>query len=199
MIYSVNGLYMNASFYNFFCKILGRRTGLDQQRQLLLSHCRGKTLEIGAGTGLNLAFYPNGLDLTLLEPDQSLSHAIPKRESLKIINGDAQHLPFPDKSFDTVVGTLVLCTIENVDQALAEIFRVLQPAGTLLLLEHIRPQQSVFAVLASLITPLWKQVAGGCHLDRNPEVYFKKNGYIIDKEHSFWRGCGRVWILNRPA
>jgi ubiquinone/menaquinone biosynthesis C-methylase UbiE len=98
-------------------------------------------LEIGAGTGLNLRHYPSGLDeLVLSEPDEGMAWRLRTRveragAKAQVVLADAEQLPFADESFDSVVGTLVLCTVTDLERSLAEIHRVLAPGGRLLFVE----------------------------------------------------------------
>jgi ubiquinone/menaquinone biosynthesis C-methylase UbiE len=123
---------------------LGERRGMAAHRRALLAGARGRVLEVGAGTGLNLAFYPASLDeLVLTEPDAAmrarLRRRVARRRPHATVAADrAEALPFADGSFDTVVCTLVLCTVPDPAAALAEFRRVLAPDGRLLFIEHLR-------------------------------------------------------------
>jgi ubiquinone/menaquinone biosynthesis C-methylase UbiE len=118
--------------------------GLSKRREELLAAARGRVLEIGAGTGANLAFYPAAVQsLTLAEPERPMVKRLARRVAgqtriASIVDAPAEQLPFPDASFDTVVVTLVLCTVTDPARALGEIRRVLAPGGRLLFLEHVR-------------------------------------------------------------
>jgi ubiquinone/menaquinone biosynthesis C-methylase UbiE len=132
-----------AAMYDPFLWI-GERAGMRGHRHDLLTQARGRTLEIGSGTGLNLLHYPDDLDsLVLAEPDPSmrrrLENPVLRSElDVKVIDAGAEHLPFGDATIDTVVSTLVLCTVDAPDTALHEIQRVLRPDGQLLFIEHVR-------------------------------------------------------------
>jgi ubiquinone/menaquinone biosynthesis C-methylase UbiE len=121
------------------------RDGLRDLRAELLASARGETLEIGAGTGHNLEHYPDSVArLVLAEPDPHMAkrlrpHAAEARgDAVEVIEAPAESLPFDDESFDTVVSTLVLCTVESPARAANEAHRVLRPEGRLLLIEHVR-------------------------------------------------------------
>ena len=124
--------------------------GLSDRRADLLADLRGDVLEIGAGTGLNLARYPSSPDrLVLVEPDPHMAKRLRDRVAseardfpVEVIAGSAEALPFDDASFDTVVSTLVLCTVDSPERAVAEIARVLRPGGELRLIEHVRDPHS---------------------------------------------------------
>lgn len=120
------------------------RAGLRQQRHDLLAQATGATIEIGAGTGLNLAHYPPPVTrLVLIEPDPHMARRLRRRAAVsgrdvEIINATAGRLPLPDASFDTAVVTFALCSVPDEQAALGEIARVLVPGGRLLFLEHVR-------------------------------------------------------------
>src|SRR3954469_9228356 len=102
---------------------LGERRGMAARRRDLLASARGRVLELGAGTGLNLRHYPDGVDLVLSEPDPAMRARLKRRagSAVPVVDAGAERLPFPDDSFDTVVSTLVLCTVADPDAALAEV------------------------------------------------------------------------------
>ena len=148
--------------------------GLRERRRALISSARGSTLELGAGTGLNLAHYgPEVEDLVLLEPDPHMASKLEERlraagrPRTRIVTGSAHRLPFGDASFDTVVGTLVLCTIPDPERALSEVARVLRPGGRLLFLEHVRSGDPGLARWQDRLRPVWSFVAGGCQCNRD--------------------------------
>ncbi len=177
------------------------RLGLRARRRELLARARGRALEIGAGTGLNFDVYPPGVELVALEPDASMRKRARRRAAgrpIGVVAGDAGALPFPDASFDTVVFTLVFCTVPDVDAALREAARVLAPAGRVLLLEHVRPEGALGG-LADRLTPPWRLVSGGCRLNGRPEASFKKAGLEPLEERRLWRGAGRAWILRKAG
>ena len=114
---------------------LGERRGMRRRRSTLLEDAVGRVVEIGAGTGLNVEHYPDAIgDLVLVEPDPAmrrrLTHRLRRRARVaRIVDSTAEHLPLPDASVDTVVSTLVLCTVDEPERALREIARVLRPDG----------------------------------------------------------------------
>jgi len=123
---------------------LGERRGMAARRRALLAQARGRVLELGAGTGLNLAHYPADVaTLVVSEPDAAMRARLARRveragRHARVVEASAEALPFADATFDTVVSTMVLCTVQDVGAALAEIRRVLAPGGRLLLIEHVR-------------------------------------------------------------
>jgi ubiquinone/menaquinone biosynthesis C-methylase UbiE len=146
--------------------------GLADWRRELLRSARGAVLELGAGTGGNLALYPEGLSrLVLSEPDRHmraiLQRKLGRRQDIEVLAAQAEALPLPARSFDTVVATLVLCSVDEPLRVLAEIHRVLRPGGMFLFLEHVGAPGGTWTRRAQgLVEPVWKRIAGNCHLTR---------------------------------
>jgi ubiquinone/menaquinone biosynthesis C-methylase UbiE len=165
-------------YARFFAAIYDRtlagaeRAGLTDRRKGLLSQAHGRTLEIGAGTGVNLEHYPAAVtDLVLAEPEEAMASRLDQRcaragRPAAIVRASAEHLPFEADSFDTVVATLVLCTVGDVEQALAEISRVLRPGGSLLFLEHVRSDDPKLARWQDRLNPIQQRIACGCNCNR---------------------------------
>jgi SAM-dependent methyltransferase len=151
---------------------LGERLGMASRRRALLAAARGRVLEIGAGTGLNLDHYPAGIDeLVLTEPVEPMARALERRAArlgidVRVHRSPAERLPFPDRSFDTVVSTLVLCTVEDPGRAVAEIRRVLRPGGQLLFIEHVRSERARWAWWQDRLERPWAAFGGGCRCNR---------------------------------
>ncbi len=150
------------------------RAGLAQQRATLLAQARGRVLELGAGTGLNLGHYDASIvtELVLTEPEEPMLRRLQPRASgneprARAIRAAAEELPFADASFDTVVSTLTLCTVEDPSAALNEALRVLAPGGRLLFLEHVRSGDARDARRQDRLAPLWRRVGHGCHPNRD--------------------------------
>jgi ubiquinone/menaquinone biosynthesis C-methylase UbiE len=147
--------------------------GLRDMRRGLLEKARGRTLEIGAGTGMNLELYPDAVtELVLTEPDGQMRVRLEKKlETLdrpaEVVGAGAEALPFPDASFDTAVATLVLCTIPDPEAALSEVARVLGPQGRLLFLEHVRAEDPKLAGWQDRLERPWGWFGRGCHPNRD--------------------------------
>jgi ubiquinone/menaquinone biosynthesis C-methylase UbiE len=160
--------------------------GLAERRAELLDGLNGEVLEIGAGTGLNLARYPATPDsLVLVEPDPHMAKRLrdrlasePPSFPARVIEASAEELPFADDSFDAVVSTLVLCTVDSPQRAAAEIARVLRPGGELRLIEHVRdPHSSGRARAQDLLERPWGWVAGSCHPNRDTRATLDAAGF----------------------
>jgi ubiquinone/menaquinone biosynthesis C-methylase UbiE len=157
--------------------------GLRQERANLLAHAYGDTLELGAGTGLNVEHYPKTLtSLTFIEPNVHMRKRLRGRvERLRpnaaILAGKAETLSFADSSFDTIVVTFVLCSVEDEDETLEEIARLLRPGGQLLFLEHVRDADPKIAHKQDHAPFLYGWM--GCHPNRVTEAAIKRSKLTI--------------------
>jgi ubiquinone/menaquinone biosynthesis C-methylase UbiE len=159
---------MFAFGYDYFLKAT-EEAGLRDMRRELLAEASGRTLEIGAGTGANVDHYPAAVgELVLTEPDRFMAGKLrakfPDRE---VVEAPAERLPFEDDSFDTVVLTLVLCTVPDPPGSLAEIARVLKPGGRFLFLEHVRSEDERLARWQDRLHKPWYLFGDGCHCNRD--------------------------------
>ena len=190
---------MNGFIYDFVLRPF-ELAGLAQLRAQLLAHAQGKILEIGSGTGINLPYYPRPSDVIGIEPDPSMLKKSIKRAHhfhARMMSGDAMSLPFKDEEFDTVVATLVFCTIPHPEEAIREVYRVLKPGGHFLLLEHVKMNNPALGKLQDLVTPVWKHLAGGCHLNRDPSPLLESNDFKIEEYRLIWQGLGKYWVLKK--
>ena len=185
-----------ASVYDGFMCPQERLLGIGRQRRRLVEEVQGRVVEIGFGTGLNLPHYPPVEQLVAVEPDPHMRRRAAKRLAsvelpfpVELLDAPAEQLPLPDGTADTVVACLVFCTIGDVRVALAEVRRVLAPDGRLLLLEHVRSDIPVVTWFQHAATPLWRNLAGGCHLDRRTVVEVEAAGFTF--EHLWRSGDGR--------
>ncbi|HVF02595.1 MAG TPA: class I SAM-dependent methyltransferase [Rubrobacteraceae bacterium] len=160
-------------------------------REWVCSRAQGEVLEIAAGTGRNLPFYPEGVRLTAVELSPGMLEIARRRAQelgvqAELRVGDAHDLPFPDASFDTVVATLALCTIPDDERAVAEAARVLRPGGLLLLLEHVRSPILPVRILQRAFNPLTVLIEND-HLLREPLGHIQVAGLVVEHlERSKW-------------
>ena len=146
------------------------KAGLGDMRRELLAQARGRCIEIGAGTGLNLEYWPADLEeLVLTEPDPHMSSQLRRKldRDARVVEAPAERLPFDDDHFDTAALTLVLCTVPDPAAALREIDRVLKPGGRLLFLEHVRAAEPGLARWQDRLETPWKWLGDGCHCNRD--------------------------------
>jgi ubiquinone/menaquinone biosynthesis C-methylase UbiE len=174
---------------------VGERAEVRAHRRELLRSARGRTVEIGSGTGLNLPHYPDDLDeLIMVEPDAAMRSRLRKSmrrsgRDARVVEAPAEELPFPDGSIDTIVSTFVLCTVGAPDLALQEIARVLHPNGQLLFIEHVRSESPWLAHWQDRLAGPWRRFARGCRCNRATAELIATSGFELDdmREPS-WRG-----------
>lgn len=162
---------------------------LAPQRQHIIGLAQGKVLEVGVGTGANLPFYSAAVQEVIgIEPEAAMlekakaflaKHPVQVKVDLQI--GDAHNLAFADQSFDTVIMCLVLCTIPDAERAMREAWRVLKPGGKVIFLEHVRAFTPGLAKVQDWVTPMWKHLGCGCHLNRNTEQAISQAGFRFEQ------------------
>lgn len=151
---------------------MNRRGGAEHRRRLL-SGLQGSVIDVGAGEGASFGLYPSTVtDVLAVEPDDYLRGLASHRAAsapvpVVVVAGSAEHIPAPDAGADAVVCSLVLCSVADQGKALAEIFRVLRPGGTLAYYEHVRSDVRLIAAAEDVLTPAWQRMAGGCHPNRD--------------------------------
>jgi ubiquinone/menaquinone biosynthesis C-methylase UbiE len=178
-------------WYDFFMGPLERKK-FKRVRQDLLKSATGKVLEIGSGTGVNFPLYRNAEHVLAIEPsqymiDQSLSKLKFAAVPIEMVNASAERLPFEDHTFDTVVATLVFCTIPNAEEAIDEIKRVCKPNGKILLFEHVKMENTVLSRMQEGLTPLWRKICDGCCLNRETLKAFTSRGLKIERVEKFYK------------
>src|SRR5262245_7830936 len=176
---------------------LGERQGMRDHRRALLARARGLTLELGAGTGLNLAHYPAGVELVLSEPEPAMRAALERRVSrsgrpVRVLSAPAEALPFAHATFDTVVSTMVLCTVQDAAAAVAEARRVLKPGGRLLFVEHVRAQSPGLARWQDRLARPWAAFAQGCHCNLDTEALLARELRLERVAPARWRGMPAI-------
>jgi ubiquinone/menaquinone biosynthesis C-methylase UbiE len=161
------------AWYGFLMRRIDE-VGLRETRREVLAGALGRTLDIGTGTGSNLSLFPDEVEeLVLAEPDSHMQRVLrakldeAPRPRTELVQAPAESLPFPDSSFDCVTCTMVLCTVPEPADALAEVARVLKPGGKFLFLEHVRSEDPGFARRQDWFEKPWRFIADGCHCNRD--------------------------------
>jgi ubiquinone/menaquinone biosynthesis C-methylase UbiE len=160
--------------------------GLREMRRETLAGASGRTIDLGAGTGVNRELYPGPVtELVLAEPDphmlKKLRAKVTEARSVKIVQAAAEDLPFEDDSFDTAVFTLVLCTVPDPRAALAEAARVLRPGGKLLFVEHVRSEDPGLARWQDRLERPWRFLGDGCHCNRDTIATIEASPFTIER------------------
>jgi ubiquinone/menaquinone biosynthesis C-methylase UbiE len=188
-----------ARFYDRALKAT-EENGLGAMRAALLAGARGRVIEVGAGTGVNVDLYGKIEDLTLVEPDAHMAAQLrariaarspgitaidswrlaPDAPPARLVEAPAEALPFADDTFDTAVATLVLCTIPDPVAAIAELARVLKPGGRLLFIEHVRSDDPDRARWQDRLEKPWRFMADGCHCNRDTEANLRASAFEIE-------------------
>lgn len=168
------------------------------QRALIVPKASGVVLEVGVGSGLNAEFYDKQRVKRVIGVDPYLQPLAQQRfdsAGITLLSKllSAETLPLEDNSVDSVVMTFTLCSIPNPMQALSEIKRVLKPCGTLYYAEHgLAPKPKLVGTIQQIITPMWKPVSGGCHLDRDIETLITQAGFEVSAQQGFTQGVNIV-------
>ena len=174
--------------------------GTRRKRRRLLQKAGGSVLEVGIGTGRNLAYYPRGVELTGIDiASRMLARARRRAGSLglsaALLEGDGRALAFEDDVFDTTVGTCVLCSVADPDAVVREMVRVTRPGGSILLLEHVRPRQRALGWLSDAATVLTRRLFGFRANRRTEEVVAAAGMEITEVTRAgIWRE-----IVGRPS
>jgi ubiquinone/menaquinone biosynthesis C-methylase UbiE len=181
-----------AFLYDFYDAPM-ERLGGERRRRRLLARARGRVLEVGIGTGINLERYPSGVRLIGVDiSSRMLARAVSRAAALRtapaLVRGDVERLPFPDRSFDTVVATCVFCSVADPVAGLRELARVVRDDGQVLLLEHVRPTNPALGLLADLVSPLTRRLMGPA-LNRRTEENVVAAGIRLLSVHreAVWR------------
>ena len=177
---------------------------INYQRKKIVPKVSGNVLEIGIGSGLNLPHYnvSNISNITALDPAEELTDIAKKRISeldldIDVINCGAEEIPLESKSFDSILVTYTLCSIENLDDSMKEIRRVIKDDGTLFFCEHGIAPDLKTKNWQNRINPIWKRLMGGCNINRNiPEIISNSNLEIVDLETMFLPSTPRIAGFN---
>lgn len=176
-------------------------TGLGRWRRWLIAETGlGPVLDVGCGTGRNLALLPAGTRAVGVDPcADSLRRARRRAPRALLVRGRAETLPFRDRAFATVTSGLVFCSVRDVPAGLAELRRVLRPGGALRMLEHVRSQHPWQAWLQDRLQPLWTRVTGGCHPNRETERDVEAAGFRIEAASRRAAGSMRRFVALPPT
>lgn len=192
----------------------GEERGMRKRRAALLERARGTALEIGAGTGANIGLYPPGVgEVILAEPFEPMRRRLQRKleasgVAARAIDAPAEAIPLPEDSVDTVVSTLVLCTVDFPDRAVAEIARVLRPGGELLFIEHVRSGTPRLARWQDRMETPWRHFGAGCRCNRDTLATLAAAGFAHEHEEIRWPGVppivsplvlGRAWRDRAPS
>ena len=160
---------------------------INYQRQKVVPLAKGKVLDIGIGSGLNIPFYNSdkidkviGIDPSheLIELAKELAND--SKASIELVIGSAESIPYPDNFFDTVLVTYTMCTIPNVEIANKEMWRVLKDDGRLIFCEHGLAPDKKISKWQNRIDPFWGKIAGGCHLNRDIQKLITDAGFSFE-------------------
>lgn len=171
---------------DFVAGSMEKKPFVQDARRRLLAPARGRVLEVGTGTGFNARYYPESAgDVTLTDELGGMLRRAEQRageagRAVETVTARVEHLPFDDESFDTVVGSLLLCSVDDQDAALGEIRRVLKPGGRYLFLEHVRSDDLGIARRQDRWEGVWRIVAMGCHPNRDtlPRI---ESAFVLDE------------------
>jgi ubiquinone/menaquinone biosynthesis C-methylase UbiE len=174
------------------------------QRPRLLGDLSGRVLEIGVGTGASLPYYPATAEVVGTEPDPYMLQRARRRlaglerSNIELRRAPAEDLPFEPGSFDHAVSTLVLCTVRDPERALAELRRVLKPAGSLRFMEHVRNDRSrPWGAVQDVIAPAWRWLGAGCNPNRRTQQAIEGAGFRIEAIEEVHMAPGTYAIVGR--
>jgi ubiquinone/menaquinone biosynthesis C-methylase UbiE len=171
----------------FLIDVSMRQATFAEYRRRLVGAATGRVLEVGVGSGLNLPFYDEGVSQIIgLDPSPRLLSKAQRASTrtaglVELLEGSAEAIPLDATSIDTIVTTWTLCSIPEITGALAEMRRVLKPDGRLLFVEHGRSPNPKVTRWQDLLTPAWKRIAGGCHLNRQIDQLLEGAGFRIER------------------
>jgi ubiquinone/menaquinone biosynthesis C-methylase UbiE len=174
---------------------------LDGYRRSVIGPARGLVLEIGVGPGLNLPLYGPAVDhVRAIDPSPELLRSARDRGTgalapASLLQASAEQLPFADEVFDTIVMTWTLCSIPHPVGALTEMRRVLRPGGRLLFVEHGLSPEPRIAHWQRWLTPCWKRIGGGCHLDRKMDALIRGAGFGLDVIETGYMKGPKPWTF----
>jgi ubiquinone/menaquinone biosynthesis C-methylase UbiE len=176
----VRGIEQIPWLYDGLCAVM-ERTGLAPFRRWLAAGARGRTLDVGCGTGRGLRSYGPGAQVVGIDPARaSLARAARRIPGSRLVQASAEALPFREGVFDTVVSSFVFCSVPDPARGLAEVKRVLNPGGQLRMLEHVRSRRRWKAAFQDRVQPVWTRLSGGCRPNRETERLVEAAGFTIE-------------------
>ena len=181
---------LSSRLYDLFMVPL-EAAGIARLRRRIIPRAEGNVLETGAGTGANLKYYNHVQLSSLILSDHKPGRLLFRRAfryKAEVVEADVSRLPFEDKTFDTVVFTLLFCSVEDPAAGLAEIQRVLKPGGRILFLEHVLGCSPLTRAVQHSLTPFWRRISGNCHLNRETFDLIAGSGFVIE-ERMTEAGC----------
>ena len=175
-----------ARFYNIM-EAMMNKSGMNRWRQAVWNEAKGKVLEVGVGTGKNMEYYTENIEITaidfsekMLEKARSRSETLSKKVDLRLM--DVQALQFPDEFFDTVITTCVFCSVPDPIKGLMEIRRVCKKDGKIIMLEHVRSKKILIGKLMDIINPVVVRMVGA-NINRNTVENLKRVGLNVEVEN----------------
>ena len=178
-----------------------RNKQLMGYRHQTIGAARGHVLEIGVGSGLNLPIYGSAVDQVCgIDPSpELLNHASERLPSARVpvllVRASAEQLPFSEAAFDSLVMTWTLCSIPDPSAALNEMRRVLKPGGRLVFVEHGLSPEPRITRWQRRLTPYWKRIGGGCHLDRKMDDLMRAAGFRVDALETGYMKGPKPWTF----
>lgn len=186
-----------SKFYDIF--ELPMEVLFSKWRKELVKYGSGKVLEVGVGTGKNIKYYPNDIDLTAIDfSDGMLSKAIKKykdKSNIKFIQMDIQATNFESNTFDTVIASYVFCSVPDPIKGLKEINRICKNSGRIILLEHVRSENKIVGAVMDLINPLMVNLLG-FNINRKTETNIVDAGFYSYQVRHLWFDIFRMLIIN---
>lgn len=177
------------------------RLFLRKRRKKIFRNIEGNVLEIGAGTGVNLGFYDFSRISSYSAVDRKISEKLrkfdfPKDKKIELVSASVENLPFEDNLFQTIVFTLVFCSVDNPMAGLKEIKRVLKPGGRIYFMEHVMPEHGILKNLFNKVNSNWNKIANGCNLNRETAEFIRDAGFEIETMERFFGAfiCGSAKV-----
>ena len=182
---------ISAKIFDLFMKPFEKRA-LSKRRKELIPRAKGNVLEIGAGTGVNFDYYiaKNLSKLTVVELKLNgliTNKPLNSHIDIHYVVGNVEKLPFPEGTFDSVVSTLIYCSVDNPDKALSEVYRVLKPGGRMYFIEHVLPEEKHCKHLVNSLNDTWKCI-GKCNVNRETLKIIKKAKFRVENYEQFGKG-----------